>query len=645
MKGYQIVVTIFIALLVVGVFCFKPPELPRWDIEVAIPFFQGGFHLLQLLDPERFQIAPDSSVNFSQRFPIDTVRPDVAVELISVDEMGEITLADFLFANFRAGQVKVELSELLGLQIPDTGMKMRLEPFEKRLARDCSFPDIERVEVVEGVVKVTVFNNTALVFDSVVVVSPLEAIRFERVEPGAAVSRRMAVGGVFVTAPMRLELVFGSAGTGPDSIKMAKADSVVVRCLLDSARISGGRVRVPQAVGRRRCPVRLATSRPMRIDSLVLSQGKCDFTLTNRFAIPIEVHLEAPRLGIRSDRPIEQFGSEMFRADLERLVVSGRGPKNTLFDFLVTARVGPCSSFIELSKQDGMTIGYSTSELRVGSVVGEFREPVYVASRVETLPRMPFGVRGLRLSHVELALDLANSVGFPIGVGVKFQAHRDGRVMASRERRFLLEPGRLDRPVWSSGSMELTDLVNTGPDFITFEFVASLIGQGFFDAGSCVMGTALMSAPLRLALVPDTVELGAQRITLTDFQRQQLNNHLVGGAVQVSVSNRVGVGLGGRLVIVPDSTAVRDSATVVDSLVLPFAVPAGKLDCHGNCVAGRDTLLTIELDSSQVSLFKTRPLLARVFCELPQSDTVMVRASDGAGISALVKLRVRIKEQ
>jgi len=628
----------------VGVFCLRPPELPQWDVDVAIPVFQGGFRLLNWLDPEHFEIAPDSSISFRLVLPIDTVRPDGAVDLLSVNEVNDFQVADFLFRGFGGGRVNIELGELLGIPIPDTGMKLCVAPFEKTTVRDCQLPDIQSAEIVEGVANVTVGNYTKLAFDSVVVWSPVNMVRLGRLEPGESESRRIAVGGVVVVSPLALRIGVGSAGTGVDTVQLAKADSLVVTLVLDSLHITSGRVRVLGAEGGRRYPVKLVSARPMRIDSLTLSQGRCDFVLANRFAIPIQIHFGVPGLGIESDCPIEPYHATTLGADLKQLTITNRGRMNSLFDFFVTAKAGPCSSFVELSKDDGLGVAYTTAELKAQAVTGEFRQPVYVASRLETLPRIPFGVRGLRMSHVELALDMDNTVGFPIEIEVRLTACRDARAVGRLERVLILEPGQLGAPSHSSNIVDITDLINTGPDFITFEYVASVMDQGSFGAGACVTGQALVSTPLRLALAADTVELPARLVSLSETQRQQLAGHLVSGAAQVTATSRVGVGLRGQLVVVPDATANRDSATVVDSIVLPFAVPAGRLDRRGFCVATQDTALTFELDSSQVSLFRTHPLNVRVSFELPNSDTVIVWASDTVSVSALVRLRVRVKE-
>ncbi|MBM3314912.1 hypothetical protein FJY71_03605 [candidate division WOR-3 bacterium] len=643
MKGYQLALTL-VALALVGAFCLRPPALPQWDVEVAVPLYRGQLRLGDILDSTRFHVNPDSTLTFALAVPFETVRPDGALDLVGVDELHRLEASDFLFSRVGAAPTRFTLAELLPFPIPDTGVKARLEPFQVVCEHAVPIDGIESAELLEAVVTITAANHTGLRLDSLVVQSPVGPVRFGQLGPGGRAAERRETGGLAIASPLPLRIALGSPGTGPDSLRLTKLDSVVVNVEVDSVRIATGRVRLPRASASRRCPVRLASAKPMRIDSLELAEGHCGFVVVNGFGIPLQVKLTAPRLGVASDRDVAADGSTGLDVNLEHLVIDNRSRTNSLFDFYVTAAVPRAGTWADIGKDDAVEVRYSTSGLKPRTIAGEFRQPVYVASRAFRLPLVPGGVNGLRLSSVELALDVQSEVGFPMELLTRLVAVRDGREVGTLERTLALQPARLGAAAQGSWVLPLAELVNTGADSIVWDYNVRILGQGHFETGSAVGGGAVVSSPLRLAMVPDTVATPAREVRLAEDHRRYLREYLIGGDGALTVANHLPVAVAGRLVLSRASGASVDPGTLVDSIVLPFAVPRGRVDSLGNCVAEERTDVRADLDSVDLTLLRTSPLQARVVFELPASDTVVLRAGDRVGVEALVRLRVRVRE-
>jgi hypothetical protein len=616
--------------------------MPQWDVSLNIPLYRGNFRLVDLLDTALFHVQPDSTVAFAVDVPIDPVTPGEALDVFAVNNSVRIGLADFVISGLGSGQVRADLGDIVKVPIPDSGAKGVLEPFETTFERECPLSGVAEADIAEGLVRVTATNYTALAFDSLVVSSALGICRLGALPAHDFSAARMDVGGAAVSSPMLLTCTVGSPGTG-DTVLLSKHDSVVVRFEFDSLRVGNARIRIPEARGQKRCQVGIASSKPFRIDSLALNSGTCCLQVANEFDVPADVRVDVPKLGISSSYRLEGHGTVSLDLDLAGLRLDNRSRVNSLFDFHVTAEPARTEDFVQLSKSDGVGVSYQTTKLGTQVVAGEFRQPVYVGSAKSKLPQLvPYGIRGLRVTAAELALDLDNSIGFPLDICLKLTALRGGASAAVVETTVTVAAGQLGMPRLSEFILPMTELINTGPDSICLEYTARILGSGSCEQGASVSGRAMVSTPLRMAFVPDTVPTPVRQVRISDDQHQLIAKHLVGAGATLSIANHLPVGLGGRLVISRDSTAT--GTTLTDSVVIPFGVRGGKCDRRGNCVGDADTTMAFELDSAEVSLFYAWPLDAKVLFELPQTDTVNVLTTDRMAFDALLNLRVRVKE-
>jgi hypothetical protein len=642
-KGYHISVAL-VSLALVSVFCLKPPAMPKWDVDANVPLYSGTFRLVDLLDSSYFRVQADSSVSFIIDVPFDTVRPGEALDVFSANKTDRIGLSDFMMRAVARGHLSLTLSELAGMLIPDSGMKARVPPFENTFDRECRLDRIEEAEIASGVVRVNCTNYTGLTFDSLVARGALGSVCFRDLGPGDSRSMRIDVGGIVVNSPMLVSFVTGSPGTGSDTIYLRKSDSISVGFELESLHLSSARLQMPHAEGRRKFRVGLESYKPFRIDSMQVSNGVCEMVIENQFAVPVDIGLDVPKLGVQSQYRIDAKASVAVTLDLAGLTLDNRTRINSLFDFNVRAVPDTSCGVVTLGKRDGIAVTCQTSGLKVRRIAGAFREPVYVRSRLDTLPRLPYGIRGLRVAAADLALDFESGIGFVLDVCLKFTAWRDLVPVRTLERTIVIAAGQPLSPVHTAQTIPLTDLINAGPDYITVEQVTRIMGQGNNEVSSFIAGRLTMSTPLRIAFVADTIATPAKSIPMSESQRGLVNDHLVGAEATLQLANHLPVGFSGRLVLRPDSGAARDPGTLVDSVVIPFGVPPGVLDRKGNCVGDGDTTMLVELDSADASLLRTWPLNARVIFELSNSDTVTVRSTDRMTIDALLGLRIRIEE-
>uniref|UniRef100_A0A7C4CBV3 Uncharacterized protein n=1 Tax=candidate division WOR-3 bacterium TaxID=2052148 RepID=A0A7C4CBV3_UNCW3 len=631
-------------LLQAGLSCLKPPALPQWDIELLLPAYHGHLRFVNLLDPSRFIIASDSTVVYSDVTTLDTVRPAAEVEFLTIDELNEVAVSDFRLSSIGSALSGLGIEELTGTPVPDSGVKAKVEPFATTGLRSCPVADVEWVELVEGGLRLEARNRTGLEFDSVMLSTPAGMMRLDGLAPGETKQVRLTVARQQILSPLEFIFTACSPGSKSESLYLRKSDSLIFNFVLDSVRLSRGRLRLPEMEVQRRYSLRMTCTRPMRVDSLVLDSGECDFLMDNRFAFPISLRLEAGRLGKNDELRVDGDQSIRSNGSLCGLKVDNRSRTNTLLDYRVTARIERSENFVDIEKDDGIAVRCQTTGLRPKEVAGQFLEPLYVAAALDTiLDLRHLGIHGVRLANAELVLDLENQVGFPVETELRFTGIRDGRVVHRTRQTLALPPAAADQPARQSWTVQLTELANSGPDLITADYVAKLHGSGWFSAGAAVGGNVLVSSPLRLAMVADTVSIAPRRITVTQQQSQLLSNHLVSGQFCLTVTNRFPFATRGTLTLVSDSEE-RRVETLVDSLTFEFGVPAGRLDHNGWCVAPRETTLSVTLDSVQASLFKTWPLNARLQVMLPECDTVTVRASDYLGIDGLLSLRLRVKE-
>ena len=643
MKGYHFVV-VLLALGLVGTFCLKPPVLPRWDVDVNVPLYQGNLRVADFLKSPVFQILPDSSICLNVDYRLDTLQPVEVLELRPVNATSRISPSDFLLMAAGRGRLNLALSDVAGVPIPDSGMKARLGPFANSLERSCPLEGIAEVEIDSGLAVVTCHNYTEVPFDSLQVESPFGMLAFGYVAPHSEVEARLDVAGTTVSSPVSLSLFFRSPGTGGDTVQLNKYDSLVVEFRFDSLRIGSGRLKIPAAVGERRCSVAVGSARPFRIDSLTLASGTFSLGVQNDYDLTIDAVLQVPQLGIVRSCHLPPHGSDRIEMDLAGLLIRNEGSTGLLLKYDVLAVPEPTEGYVTIARDDALVTTSVATGLVVDAIVGEFLQPCYLASGRDTILRIPFGISGLRVPSAEVALDMTSEVGFPMDVMIRGVAERDGQEIATVDRTFRVEPGQPGAARTSEFTFPVTDLINAGPDVVAVEYNTRIMGAGSYHSGACMWGRATMSTPMRVALEPDTILTPARRVLLSDAQRTLREKHLVGAGGILHVANRLPFSFTGRLILAPDSTAVFNEKTMVDSVVIPFGVRAGGLDPHGNCVYDSDTTLDFEMDSLDLSLFNTWPLSARLVIEVPATDTVNVRASDRMALDALLKLRLRIEE-
>ncbi|HDQ99716.1 MAG TPA: hypothetical protein ENN51_05485 [candidate division WOR-3 bacterium] len=550
MKGYQLVLA-FVAFVLVGVFCLRPPELPQWDTTVNVPLYAGTFRLGDLLDSSRFRANPDSTIQFSWSDSIGRVSADGVVDIIEVSENSTIGLADLLIVGLPVADGGRGLDELLGRPLPDSGAKMTIPPFTVTVDCSLELPDVEFAEVASGLLDVTVRNYTGLPFDSVTLVLPFARVAFGAVVAGGSVGRRLPLGGCHVRSPVTAQLVVASPGAG-DTIVFAKGDSLRVELGLDSLTLVSGRVRLPEVSGGRFCRVGLATSKPFRIDSIAVKDGRCRVRLRNSFSVPVAARLLVPQLGRDHRRELPAKGETTIEVDLAGCEAGNRSRTNCLLEFEVVAEPLSAGEFLDLTKQDRLTIDWLTEELGLAYVAGEFQRPVYIASRLETLPPiLPPGVRGVRIPEADVVLDLESGIGFPLELLVDLVAHGDGRELRREQRTLYLPPARDEGPSRTTHVLPVENLINTGPELVTLEYHTRILGQGRYDAGAGLKGRATMSTPMRLAFEDDTVAGPARPVTLSAEHRRLIARHLVEAEVTVRVSNHLPAPFAGWLRLAP----------------------------------------------------------------------------------------------
>lgn len=643
-KGYRIVLSLVLFALA-GVFCLRPPEVPSWDTELSLPLYAGRLDLVDLLDSAHFHLGPDSTIEFMQVVPFDTVHPDDAFELVGVDEQRRISIADFAFREVATIVVKLSVKEMLGSVVPDSGGKTRLEPFSMEREMTVTVDGVEDADLLGGTIAVTLSNYTTIPFDSVVVGTQAGIAMLGTVEPGETRTTRLAISDARIASPMPLRLVVGSPGSGPDSVVLSAWDSLVVRVQLDSVHLSTGRLRLPSAQVIRRCPIQLVSKTSMRIDRLEVEQGSCEVVVSNWLDVPLRASLVIPQLGTTTEGQVERRSSISADIDLRGLVLDNGGQINSPVSLWVTALLEGNSNWVDLHKDDGVEISYVATGLRPRSVAGRLWEPAYVASQTRQMLALPNGMRGLRMSRVTMVMNLENRVGFPIELLADVRAIRRGVVVGTAKHTFVLQASVPGEPTQSQQWMiPLQELTNTGADSIRWECNARIMGEGHFQIGQCVAGDGLVSSPLRMAMVPDTIRLPSCTIQLRDNQLERLKGRLVSGEVALSVANHLPMSVSGRVILSPTYVRGVDSLAHVDSVVVPFVAPAGLLGHDGSCVASSDTAAEVVIDSSEAAIFRNDSLAVGVMFELPQSDTVVITARDGLQIRAVARMRVRMGE-
>ncbi len=638
---FKFLTVVFLILLLFGGSCLKPPALPKWDINLRIPVYQRTVRLGEILsNNEKFKIQPDSSLVVNLVHQWGPVTVDGAVSLVTIEKREKIALEDLVFSRVGQGKDGVSCSEFFG-PIPDTGLQLRVERFSSISERRCVIENIEFVDLHEAVVVTKVENRTPLFFDAVTIRLLGNTVNLGSLGPDEVQEKKIRVGGMTLVNPIDLEIEVCSPGSGADTVRILPQDSVLVNIELDSLRIGGGRLKIHDCKLEKKVKLEIAAQNPLRIDSVILEQGRCVFTVGNRLPVSINVVYDFPKIGVRSSQTIQAGEGMSVDFNLTDVVIDNLRKSSGVLELISRVNFDSQGEFVDVTKDCELDIGYVISDAMPKVLVGMFRQPVYIFSRIETIPELiPFGVRGARFASGELVLEGENYVGFPMDIFVSLRAIKNQGVVASVEDVIAVSQRQGNLPVSFDWRVPVTSLLNTGPDFIICEYNVRMRGYGRYETGQSVCAGAILNVPLRLALVPDTIALPEREVELSDEEIQSVRNHLVTGGASIGLKSALPFEVNGKLVLHNRASIVPD--ILVDSVIIPFAIPAGIVNNQGRCVAERDTLVSVSLDSVEVSLFKSSSLSAGLILELPATETIVVYTGDQIKLDAAIELKVRI---
>lgn len=643
MDRHKFQIVIFIIFLSFAGGCLKPPALPRWDVSLTIPVFRRPIRLYEVLSRhENFLIQPDSSLLFKLSHNFGRGEVSEAFSVASVETSETVEPDEFRFSHLGNGRCGVGVDELIGISIPDSGVKLAVPAFEVAVDRGCVIEDVQFVEILEGVAITRLVNRTPLVINCVVNILGF-TLNVEGLAPGEMRAERIDIGGVVVRNPTNLRLVVSSRGSGQDTVHILPEDSLIVDVEFESTRVGAGRLKISEARAEKVVDVNISAVRPLRIDSIVLDRGELVFTVRNRFLTPVNIEYEIRKLGVISSRVIEPNAALTLTFDLAGQGVDNQSKRGRAFEIRVRAGFDSQTGFVDLRKDDGVDITCAVLNARPRMVKGKFLCPVYVVSRVETIPYfVPFDIRGARFASAELLLEGENSIGFPGELLVTLQAIRNSKPIAVLDERIDLTPGSIYCPQEFDRRLRATELLNSAPDFIVCNYNVRLNGLGRYEEGEGISGEAVLNVPLRVAFVPDTVFFPGRKIELSAREKEAVSNHLVGGEAEVNVKSEMPFRVNGRLIIkrAPDD----GSGVKVDSVVIPFVLPPGEVNNEGRSASGVDTIVRVQLDSNEVTLFRSRSLTANLALEFPATDTVVVCANDQIMVDVAVELRMRVDE-
>ncbi|MGQ9678237.1 MAG: hypothetical protein ACUVUD_03035 [bacterium] len=643
-KGYKFIHLLFLGAalwLLIGNACLKPPALPQWDIILKIPVYRKTVRLGEIVAKnEKVRIQPDSSFVISLLHHLGPVDIADAMSLIPSGERKEFTLEDFIFPQLGRGKDAITAIDLFGL-VPDSGLRLQVEPFRAVFEKRCELEDIQVADILDGVVVAKVENKTPLTFDAVEIKLLGGVANIESLGVGEVRISKIRFSGTRILNQIDLRVALSSSGSGPDSITIFPWDSLVVNIALESLKIGGGIIRVAHAQTERILDLSVVAKNPLRIDSLVLERGRCVFTLGNRLPTAISLNYDCRKVGVNSSQTIEPGAGTVVEFDLAGVGIDNLRKTGGMIELRVRAEFDSRGEFVEVTKDCRLEVGYVIVDATPRLLVGMFHEPVYIFSRLETIPNLiPFNAHGVRFSNAELVVEGENSVGFPSDVFVTLRAIRNNEVVGSIDDVISVEPGKSGQPTFFTWTKPVMSLLNSGPDLIICQYSIRVKDYGCFRRGQSISGDVLFNAPLRLAFAPDTVFLPETQIVLNDREREAVQNYLVDGNAIVQLNSALPLGLKGKLILRPRSNA--GPQIRVDSVTIPFSVPAGIVNAQGKCISSRDTVMSLSLDSNEVTIFRSHDLSAGLILEFDQTDTVVVYTNDQVNLDAMVELRIRI---
>ncbi len=590
--------------------CLKEPQGPtRWDIQVATPL---GRDSIKLSD---FDINLDSTLNsfydslgiltvgISDSLPSETLSN--IVDLPDIHDSASINLREAMVTDIDTTSLSLPITDLVPGSIvpfiPDSGYSV-IPPFSNMVDRVDTAEGFHWARINSGILYVSVGNYLPIYFDTISISfsnslgEEIISLNLGEMLPMTVYDTTIRITDVWVDSIVGYSLNLISSGSRNDTVFVTRSDSMVISFSLDSLVVDSIAVAGGHIKGSKHTYKSFHIEHDILVDTLSFSSGTLNIALYNYLSFAVNLGLVIPEF--RLDTTAIIFPDTVTEISIslpEHPFIRLDPDSNSLSaDVFLDAEI-PRDTVSVLRLQDslGVRIDLIDAEFHQASVT--FGTPYTDTLTEDTLDIGEMDIpEGVNIEDAIFHLKLISSLWFTPDVELNLVAHHEDGDSLVLPINLQLMPGTPESPGTTDVSLNVADLINFRPDYITWNGTAEISGRGSIYENSAISGWFSAEVPFILSIEADTIQTDTFTIDIDDdfldvlFDSSLLKEIMV----VVNIRNMFPFGFSGfKLVLLDTLTG--------DSLVVPLrgSFPAAPVDSNGIPIRDTSFADTVLMDS------------------------------------------------
>jgi hypothetical protein len=613
------------ALSLALLLCAACLHIPGWQTALTVPIVSKTVPIAQLIDTTRFQVEPDSSLEFHFERDLDTISVSQQLNIFQTSDSAYLPLDHFVMTPVVEMRQSLGTGTIMGTTVPESG-RIVIPPHQYEGNLTGELTSIHHAQILDGVLYSNIQNLTRVRLDTFELLIPgSQPLELGPIDTMSQVSIRSSIGTATLDSAYTLTLRLVTNGSDGDSVKVFARDSLKMDMRLDSVRLLNGQVELTShtemSASHHDVDYLRLTKYRVGIDSLIIRSGTMTFNVDNTIPLPLDIRIIAAEASFDSSFTVAANQDLFFTRELDKTVYRNQDPDSS--DLTVTWYVNAVSNglLVNLDSSQGLSGSIQFQTPAFTYLSGILYDTIWNNDHQTTFtPNFPDEFQHLKFSHAWLQLNLQNAVGFTGLLQAQVTAYNPAGESASLTGLALVGPGTPDQPADSQTQIDVVPLMDINPNRLSLTWHVGLYGRGQAWYESYGTGQALLLTPMRVAFTPETLRDGPWTVPISSEIRPSARQQLDSAEVFGHFVNHFPLAVSGRLLLDDSGPANAD---------LRFGVPCPSLDpVQGWVTVPRDTTVEIRLDSAQSRVFYADSLQAQLEIYVPATDTVTLTARD-----------------
>jgi hypothetical protein len=608
-------------ILIFTLNCFKKP---RWETNLTIPLISKTYTVSSLIDTSFFNINNDSTIDFYLTGEFDTIFPIDSIRISDRIDSSFTALSDFVIRNLSTDTIGLDASEITSLVLPDTTICIIIPAFTQQIERNCYLRDIGSILLTSGLVRVTINNNTRLIFDSAhCSLDGINIIEIPFIDSISKSEYTFALENIQLDSIMTFNIMLACHGSGTDSIPISRLDSLSFAITMDSLRIQSGSFRSipPRMVQTTKTRIySLPVNYQLRINDLRINSGQLQLAINNQFPFSCNSSINIPEFAFDTSLVITEFHTTNFLLDLTNRSYHNSSLDMTPVTLNYTLEFLLDSIFLSVDADNYYKINYQIINIQIDSIAATFIDTLQQTFSSDTIAiNLPDFLSQVQTVNAQAMLEVTNAIAFPLLLNLNIQTKNVQGDSAVLDTVFFILPGTPTNPVASNLIVSFNNLININPIQAVLNANLASFGEGWLNRESFTTVAYTIMSPLQIILRADTIYFDPTQVNIAEDIRDIITNNIDTTTFYAQIQNHIPTRLAGQFII---------ENQIHDSVNININIPSGIINNLGYVTSPVDTNLAIVLSQQETQIFSDSIINVSVVIYLPDTDTIVITGRD-----------------